>query len=120
MIARVGSGWQTVLADLSLILFMVTAAAVSEAEDQAVVARAEPVAVWRPGGQRLGAWQAAQAPDSRLRLTLTLRPAPGEEVAALERALAELGPAKSARIVFDRAPGPPLEAVLTYDKEPLQ
>lgn len=31
MIARAGSGWQTVLADLSLILFMVTAAAVQDA-----------------------------------------------------------------------------------------
>ena len=33
MIARVGSGWQTVLADLALILFMVTASAVSQAQD---------------------------------------------------------------------------------------
>ena len=34
MIARLGSGWQTVLADLSLILFMITAAAVSQAPAQ--------------------------------------------------------------------------------------
>ena len=53
MNVRMGSGWQTVLADLSLILFMVTAAAVSQASPQPssgeALALGEPVAVWRPG-----------------------------------------------------------------------
>lgn len=35
MIARMGSGWQTVLADLSLILFMVTATALSDSPAKA-------------------------------------------------------------------------------------
>lgn len=54
MIARAGSGWQTVLADLSLILFMTTAAAVSEAPAEPrtaapvrLPALGDPVAVWR-------------------------------------------------------------------------
>ena len=34
MIARVGSGWQTVLADLSIILFMIAASAVSQAGEE--------------------------------------------------------------------------------------
>lgn len=116
MIARAGSGWQTVLADLSLILFMVTAASVSEAPDPAEAPRAEPVAVWRPGGQRLDEWHAGQGSDPRLRLTVTLRSEPGRETEALEAALAELGGAQGARIVLDPDPGPPLEAVLTYDR----
>ena len=57
MIARAGSGWQTVLADLSLILFMITAAAASELPTAPVSKHAvpvlpalgEPVAVWRAG-----------------------------------------------------------------------
>ena len=55
MIARAGSGWQTVLADLSLILFMVTAAALCakrqppqcavRASSAARLAAGEPLAV---------------------------------------------------------------------------
>ena len=51
-----GSGWQTVLADLSMILFMVTAAGVSQsppepppsaAQPPQTPALGEPVALWR-------------------------------------------------------------------------
>ena len=53
MIARAGSGWQTLLADLAIILFMVTAAALSQSKDAAAIAapqpspRSEPLAIWR-------------------------------------------------------------------------
>ena len=126
MIARVGSGWQTVLADLSLILFMVTASAVSQARDDPPapsgrIALAEPVAVWRPspGGQGLAAWLADQPADPRLRLTLHVHARAGEEAAAL-RLAGDAAP--DARIVIDREPGPPLEAILAYDQthEPIR
>lgn len=119
MIARAGSGWQTVLADLSLILFMVTASAVNEAPAEpqprsapaSLPALGEPVAQWRPGpgGPDLREWLSAN-PDPRLRLTILARP---EQAQA---ALALAGTAgRPARLVLDpdaRA----LTAALTYDR----
>ena len=122
MIARDGSGWQTVLADLSLILFMVTASAVSQAQDDPAApsggfAMAEPVAVWRPSpsGPTLAGWLAGQPTDPRLRLTLLVHAPAGGEGAAL-RLCADAAP--DARVVIDREPGPPLEAILAYDQTP--
>lgn len=96
MIARAGSGWQTVLADLSLILFMVMGAAVSEAPAQApppapiaLPALGEPVAVWRaaPHGPSLAEWVASQPNDPRQRLTLVAGPTDGPAILAQAAAL---------------------------------
>jgi hypothetical protein len=115
MIARAGSGWQTVLADLSLILFMISAAAVSEAgEGSAAPAMAEPVAQWRgeAGTPDLAAWLAAQPRDSRQQLTIVAPP--DAAAAALELAMRSDRPA---RVLLDpRFDGPPL-ATLAYDSE---
>lgn len=122
MIARAGSGWQTVLADLSLILFMATASAVGDApaapaaappavSPAAVPALGEPVAQWRqgPGAPALAEWLAANA-DPRLRLTI-LAP-PSEADAALGLAAAATQPA---RLVLE--PGAAgVTATLTYDQ----
>lgn len=114
MIARTaGATWQTILADLSLILFMVTAAALANAPDAPLgpdpdpvrpaprrVApppppppvtpslRAEPVGVWRdgPGAPPLAAWLADTGADPRLRLTITVHYAGGATAQALVRA----------------------------------
>ncbi|WP_353226590.1 hypothetical protein [Novosphingobium sp.] len=114
MIARtIGVGWQTILADLSLILFMVTASALAEAPDTplgnasaapksvpkpaakpappsaiAPLPRAEPVAVWRDGAGAppLPQWLHDVARDPRLRLTITVHYAPGTRAAALAEA----------------------------------
>ena len=117
MIARtIGVGWQTILADLSLILFMVTASALAEAPDAplgndsnaavhahaapkpapipapspaiAPLPRAEPVAVWRAGegAPPLPQWLHDVARDPRLRLTITVHYAPGTRAAALAEA----------------------------------
>ena len=122
MNARVGSGWQTVLADLSLILFMVTASAVLQAGDDPPApsggfVMADPVAVWRPSpsGPTLAGWLADQPTDSRMRLTLFVHAAAGEEGAALRLTAAA---APEARVVIDREPGPPFEAILAYDQTP--
>jgi hypothetical protein len=114
MIARtIGVGWQTILADLSLILFMVTASALAEAPDSplgndsaapksapkpaskpapppaiAPLPRAEPVAVWRAGAGAppLPQWLHDVARDPRLRLTITVHYAPDGRAAALAEA----------------------------------
>jgi hypothetical protein len=149
MIAHtVRSGWQTILADLSLILFMVTASALANSSDgplgndgDAPVARvpappprpapieqtprAQPAAVWRPapGAPSLPQWLGEVARDPRLRLTITVHYAPGGRDAALAQAIA-LGrsagaPGKAARIVVE--PGQPAGAgaVVGYDADPV-
>jgi len=145
VIARaVGVGWQTILADLSLILFMVTASALANAPDGPLGAdadataaprprsqpalpaitlspRAEPVGVWQagPGAPPLSKWLNEVARDPRLRLTITVHYAPGGRAAALTQA-ARLGRAagprgETARIVVE--PGLPAgaNAVVAYD-----
>ena len=122
MIARMGSGWQTVLADLSLILFMITAAAVNEAKSPtqqlpaakpALPALGEPVAVWSAatGAPPLSDWLARTARDPRLRLTILAPPAAAQ--AALDLASAS---GRAARVLIEPGmQGAPL-ATLTYDQ----
>ena len=120
MIARTGSGWQTVLADLSLILFMITAAAASELPtappappSPVLPALGEPVAVWRagPGGPSLRDWLASSGPDPRLRLTILA----GPDQAQMALAMAA-GAGRPARILLEPQVGVP-SAMLTYDQE---
>lgn len=123
MIARMGSGWQTVLADLSLILFMVTATAVSDSPAKtpppppppapiSLPALGEPVAVWRleQGGPSLPDWLAAQPSDPRQRLTLVA--APTQAPAILSQASRLPRPARI--LIEPDLAGPPY-ATLTYD-----
>lgn len=120
MNTRIGSGWQTVLADLSLILFMVTAAAVSQASPQPAtgetLALGEPVAVWRPGALSLGAWLSQQPHDPRLRLTIVAHAAQAQETGVISTMLTTVGPLpQNSRFVLERSPGPRLTATLAYD-----
>ena len=105
MIARLGSGWQTITADLALILFLVTAqASIADAERPSAppapsVAKSETkplvphavegsgTAVFRPGtGLDLAAWLAETYTDDRQSVTAIVRfPADGR-AAALDRA----------------------------------
>jgi hypothetical protein len=121
MIVRAGSGWQTVLADLSLILFMVTASAVNQAPVSAppppavLPALGDPVALWRAeaGAPSLKDWLASAGPDPRLRLTIM---APAAEAEAALMLAAQAG--RPARILIE--PGATaLIAALTYDQPPL-
>jgi len=140
MTSRNAIGWQTMLADLSLILFMVTAAAMAEppkpakpAPPRPVVAspppavpadpaRAQPVAVWReaPGGVGLGAWLAGQQIDSRQQLTITLHYPPGGQAQAMgdaARLLREAGRGgQSARVVMEPTGAWEALAWLAYDR----
>ena len=120
MIARAGSGWQTVLADLSLILFMITSAAVSKTAPKPVPppppvlpVLGSPVAVWSaaPGGPGLAAWLAQNAADQRLRLTIVAPPAAAQAALALGAASG-----RAARVLIEPGmQGAPI-ATLTYDQ----
>lgn len=134
MIARtVNGGWQTILADLALILFMVTAAALANAGDAPAPApRAapspappagdvEPVALWRAGAGAppIDRWLADAARDPRLGLTITVRYAPGRRAAALAQAQALAAAAgaraDSARIVVEPGDDAGAIAAVAYD-----
>ena len=124
MIARAGTGWQTTLADLSLILFLVTAAGVSEAPvfrparsevAPALPALGDPVAVWSevPGGPTLAQWLSSQPRDPRQRLTLV---APSATFAHAQAIAASAG--RPVRLVLEPEHDRPIYAALTYDQPP--
>lgn len=127
MIARAGTGWQYVMTDLSMILFMITAAAVSDAPPPpplaavrpkapiAPPALGEPIAVWRGGadGPGLAQWLAMQPADPRQRLTLV---APVAMASEALRLAANAG--RPARVLLEpEGEGTPF-ATLTYDQSP--
>jgi len=130
---RAGVGWQYALADLSLILFLVTAAALARSDHARVappppprpasvsVALSEPVAVWRasPGAPSLNEWLAAQALDPRQRLTIVARYSHGraqEAFARAEVAIAQVRKLPAAtRTVVEPATMDDLSATLTWD-----
>jgi hypothetical protein len=139
MTVRVGTGWQTTIADLSMILFMLTASAVTHQKPQAKAAtaltapsqaqrsqaqrsqvepapRSDPVAVWiaGEGAPPLGEWLAQQPRDSRQQVTVTATYAPGTMDEALTKAQALARQAGDARVVVE--PGPPgVRVVIGYD-----
>lgn len=126
-------GWQTMLADLSLILFMVTAAAIAGARRAPVPAKSpcnsaqgEPLALWRAGGaQTLGRWLAAQQFDDRQQLTITAhyrRGGEGRALAAVQALVSQAGTmGESARVIVapaGDAAGDETLASLAYDRAP--
>jgi hypothetical protein len=132
VIVRSGSGWQYILADLSLILFMVTAAALAQAQDVAPpppVAKArppklsvqgEPVAIYRsvPNAPPLHDWLRDQLTDPRQHLTIVSQYRPGGQVDAMmvaQNLAQDAGEAgEKARIVVE--PGSEAAtAVLAFD-----
>jgi hypothetical protein len=138
-VARSPVGWQTMLADLSLILFMVTAAAMAEVPDTKTHSKAaqnpdpappvisEPSAIWRPAPDAppLGQWLAEQQVDHRQLLSITLRYPPAAQGEAL-RLAAQLTAAAGARgarariVIEPVATATDIDAVaaLAYDKGP--
>lgn len=136
MSARPGPSWQTSLADLTLILFMITAAAVGQQPAKpgkparsthakaapAPSPQTEPLSVYiaAPDAPPLGEWLDQQAADPRQQLTITARyaPVPGAQERAMAQAeslLAEIGgQGRSARVVVEPGGGPTTVA-LAYD-----
>lgn len=134
--ARVSFGWQTTMADLAMILFMITAAGIhAQKQEQqraqqvqqadavpSLSARGEPLAVYRAqaGAPPLDQWLAEQAPDKRQYLTIVARYRPGDAAAAARDAVGlaqQAGSAGvSARIVLEPGEGRELLATLAYDR----
>lgn len=139
--ARTGTrtGWQTTLADLALILFMVTAAAMAAkpppekagpekvGAEKAVEtasplpASGEPLAIYRVarGAPPLADWLRDQPRDTRQNLTIIARYSAGardQSTAAANALAAEAGDfGRSARIVVEPAQVSELIAVLDFD-----
>jgi hypothetical protein len=112
MIIRAGTGWQYALADLSLILFLVTASALSVSGKSvpappppsppiAAALESEPVAVWSAGDDAppLAAWLEQVGGDPRLEVRVVVRYSDGEREAAVAQALqlATAGGARASR-----------------------
>jgi len=133
MIAGVRGSWQTIIADLALILFMVTAAAMGSDEAKSshdpharnpLPARGEPLAVYRAGkgAPSLGEWLSSQPADARQHLTIISRYPDGEiDVAAREALALASGAGMLAprpRIVLEQGEDVEVFAVLAFDKAP--
>ncbi|MFY7838313.1 MAG: hypothetical protein ACOVQ0_18735 [Novosphingobium sp.] len=112
MMIRAGTGWQYALADLSLILFLVTASALSMSgkaapvpapPQQPIAAALEsaPVAVWSAadGAPPLAEWLGQVGSDPRLEVRVVVRYSDGEREAAVAQALqlAVAGGARASR-----------------------
>lgn len=137
--ARGGQGWQLILADLALILFLLTLSALPDEEAetarglasravqektardamQSEVAAAQALFRPVPGGPALGDWLAAQAPDPRATLTIFAIHAPGKEAAAWARAEALAAEARArgsrVRTIISAGPAEDIYASLAYD-----
>lgn len=137
---RVGHGWQLILADLALILFLLTLSALPAAEAESGrrladdEARGEDTqrnlrpeiaaaqALFRPvaGGPSLGDWLSSQAPDPRATLTIFAVHASGGEAAAWERAqtLAAEARARGAKVrtIISAGAADEIYASLAYDE----
>lgn len=127
-------GWQTTIADLALILFMVSVAAIANQPDGAgeadhaaaalvnpLPAMGEPVAIYRGGAgmPALDDWLAGQTPDARQQLTVIARyPAGGaQDAAGAALALAEQAGVAGyrTRILLEPSQSADVVAVLGYD-----
>jgi hypothetical protein len=139
---RGGHGWQLILADLALILFLLTLSTLpaTEAEtgqrladSDAREAEARPVpkpeiaaaqALFRPfaQGPGLGEWLAAQSPDPRATLTVFATHPKGGEAEAWVRAEALAREARrsgvAVRTIITPGNGAEVYASLAYDTPP--
>ncbi|PLK24174.1 hypothetical protein C0V72_06305 [Porphyrobacter sp. TH134] len=137
--ARGGHGWQLILADLALILFLLTLSALPaaeakngrrlahwEAREKEALGALEPdiapaQALFRPvpGGPSLGAWLAAQTPDPRATLTIFSTHREGAEAAAWAQAEALAAEARASgtrvRTIITIGAEADLYASLAYD-----
>jgi hypothetical protein len=136
---RGGHGWQLILADLALILFLLTLSALPSAEAtsgrrladsgareteikgplQPEIAPAQALYRPLPKGPSLSQWLAAQAPDPRATLTIIAAHRPGGEGAAWTRAQALAKEARAAgtqvRTIITVGAEDEIYASLAYD-----
>lgn len=124
--AGLSSGWQTLFADLSIILFMVTASAVKEAPakpplpplEASLKDDAVPIAVWRDGAgaEPLPQWMAVQSADPRVSFSVIIRYPKEQLQQATARALAIAGSGKAkVRIVLERGSASATMVVASFE-----
>ncbi|KLE31247.1 hypothetical protein [Aurantiacibacter luteus] len=125
MTLRAGHGWQVILADLSLILFIVIASAFATGDDSGANPPhelfAEATDVWTPAsGKSLAGWLAARAGDPRETVTITARYEGDDPDSAAQRALALLDQARAAgflpRTVVEQGATDELFASVSFTK----
>lgn len=134
MSVRINNGWQSILADLSLILFMITASFLQAAPtaphvrqahprpDAVGPDRATPIAIYRADTDAppLAKWLAAQSPDPRALLTIaaTYQGAGRDRAISAALDLADQAAAHhiAARIIVEPGPSSAAVATLGYDR----
>lgn len=124
MIARGTSGWQIVLADLSLILFITTATALDMAESAAPLSdiSAQPDTVFsaRMEGDDLAIWLANYDADPRetLRIVITYRAGNLDEALLRATNAARIGTAAghAPQIVLEQGAEADTAATFTFDR----
>lgn len=125
MILRSSGAWQIIIADLALILFMISLWAVSSARPvtapEPIFGRAEPTAIYRSaaGAPSFIDWLAAQSADPRQRLTIVGHFDAAGEQATTTAALALATEARNAgyrvRTTLELAADNDVVAVLAFD-----
>ncbi|GAB5348425.1 hypothetical protein [Alteriqipengyuania sp. 357] len=125
------NGWQTTLADLALILFVVVAAAHREDRGEAVpqdatadaapTALGQPMGVFRPGGDAdLAGWLATQDLDRGEIATVIVRYRPGRAADAVREAtrlIAQIeDTGQEARLMVEPAAVPETLVVIAHDR----
>lgn len=135
-LARTPPSWQLILADLSLILFLVSAAALSGSKgtkpgaetaasgsDAAALAPAQALYRPGPGLPTLAEWLAAQPRDPRAALTILAEHARGEEERAWSDARAMAATASAlgvrSRVIIRQSERSAIHASLAYDQPAL-
>jgi hypothetical protein len=134
MIVPGGNGWLVTLTDLALILFMITARALSQSEPADITKPhqmvgapmlAEPVAIFRPDGNAgsLRNWLASQSADPRQRMTIRVSYPDGGDAAAAGQALQLAQEARAngrePRIVLENGGVSDVSISLAYDSDPI-
>ncbi|MEM9500557.1 MAG: hypothetical protein AAF941_01805 [Pseudomonadota bacterium] len=133
MVTRGGSSWQLILADLSLILFLVTVAALADMaqkkelgasddtqrSNNASISPAQALYRREPSGPSIGEWLDMQTVDPRATLSVIATHRASEADAAWEKAQALAVQARArgiaVRVVVVPAPENDLYASLAYD-----
>ncbi len=127
MSTPIGNGWQAILADLSLILFMLTASVLQAPKPYTLLPSppsptGSPVAIYRadPGAPPIADWLRAQSRDRRTILTITVRYRPGGQAAAIAAGAAMANQAatagKETRVVVEPGQADRIVATLGYDR----
>ncbi len=120
MTLRSPLGWQVILADLSLILFISTATALdTQPANSLQSAHSQTVFSARMEGGDLAGWLASYSPDARERLRIVILYPPGGLSAALSRAESAVRTAaaagQAASVTLEEGAAEGMTAIYAFD-----